>query len=125
MMGLTKREAEIKRLILVGLHTTGVAPSHDELKDSLGLSSKSGVNRIINALVDRGHVRRIPHIARGLEVIGDRSISAPTAADMTKMDPAELGRWIALACGLLAHKIGVSKLRETLDRIGARLAGAR
>ncbi|MEM9706408.1 MAG: transcriptional repressor LexA, partial [Pseudomonadota bacterium] len=38
--------------------------------------SKSGVHRLINALVERGFIRRLPHRARALEVL--RMPAAPT-----------------------------------------------
>jgi SOS-response transcriptional repressor LexA len=46
-----------------------VAPSHDEMKVALGLASKSGVNRTLQCLVERGFVRTIPYRRRALEVL--------------------------------------------------------
>lgn len=62
----------------------GVAPSYMEIGDALGLRSKSNVNRLVTALVDRGYLRRIPHRARALEVIrhpGDPSDLLLTAEE--------------------------------------------
>ena len=47
----------------------GVPPSFDEMKDALGLKSKSGIHRLITALEERGFIRRLPNRARALEVI--------------------------------------------------------
>jgi repressor LexA len=47
----------------------GVPPSFDEMKDALDLKSKSGIHRLITALVERGFIRRLPHRARAIEVI--------------------------------------------------------
>ena len=44
-------------------------PSFDEMKDALDLRSKSGIHRLITALVERGFIRRLPHRARAIEVI--------------------------------------------------------
>jgi repressor LexA len=45
-----------------------VAPSFDEMKNALGLKSKSGIHRLISALVERGFLERLPNKARALEV---------------------------------------------------------
>ena len=47
----------------------GIPPSFEEMKDALGLKSKSGVHRLVNSLVERGYIRRLPNRARALEVI--------------------------------------------------------
>jgi repressor LexA len=46
-----------------------VPPTFDEMKDALDLKSKSGIHRLITALVERGFIRRLPHRARAIEVI--------------------------------------------------------
>ena len=45
-----------------------MSPSFDEMKDALGLRSKSGIHRLITGLEERGFIRRLPHRARALEV---------------------------------------------------------
>jgi len=51
------------------MQDSGVPPSFDEMKDALDLKSKSGIHRLITALVERGFIRRLPHRARAIEVI--------------------------------------------------------
>jgi len=65
---LTKKQLELLNFIHDRVRETGIAPSFDEMKDALGLRSKSGVHRLINALDERGFIRRMPHRARALEV---------------------------------------------------------
>lgn len=48
----------------------GVAPSYDEIMSGLGIHSKSGVHRLVTALEQRGHIDRIPGIARSIVVTG-------------------------------------------------------
>lgn len=45
-----------------------VPPSFEEMKEALGLKSKSGIHRLISALVERGFIERLPHRARALEI---------------------------------------------------------
>ena len=66
---LTRKQHELLRYIDERLSEDGVAPSVDEMKDALGLKSKSGIHRLITALEERGFIRRLPHRARALEVL--------------------------------------------------------
>jgi repressor LexA len=66
---LTRKQHELLMLIHERLQADGVPPSFDEMKDALGLKSKSGVHRLVTALEERGFLRRLHHRARALEVI--------------------------------------------------------
>jgi repressor LexA len=66
---LTRKQHELLRYIHERLKESGVPPSFDEMKEALGLRSKSGVHRLITALEERGFIRRLPNRARALEVI--------------------------------------------------------
>jgi len=66
---LTRKQQELLLFIHERLGDTGVSPSFDEMKDALGLKSKSGVHRLITGLEERGFIRRLPNRARALEVI--------------------------------------------------------
>ena len=66
---LTRKQHELLRYIDERLSEGGVSPSFDEMKDALGLKSKSGIHRLITALEERGFIRRLPHRARALEVL--------------------------------------------------------
>lgn len=66
---LTAKQYELLSFIDRRLRATGVSPSFDEMKEALGLKSKSGVHRLITALEDRGFIRRLPNRARALEVL--------------------------------------------------------
>ncbi|MEQ8664433.1 MAG: transcriptional repressor LexA [Rhodospirillales bacterium] len=66
---LTRKQHELLIFIADRLQETGVPPSFDEMKDAVGLKSKSGIHRLISALEERGFIRRLPHRARALEII--------------------------------------------------------
>lgn len=66
---LTKKQHTLLMLIHDKLREDGVAPSFEEMKVALELKSKSGIHRLINALEERGFIRRLPNRARALEVI--------------------------------------------------------
>ena len=48
---------------------SNVTPSFDEMKDGLGLKSKSGIHRILSALEERGYIRKLNNRARAIEVL--------------------------------------------------------
>ncbi len=66
---LTEKQKELLLFIHSRMQDSGVPPSFDEMKDALDLKSKSGIHRLITALVERGFIRRLPHRARAIEVI--------------------------------------------------------
>ena len=66
---LTQKQKELLLFIHERMQEQGVPPSFDEMKVALELKSKSGIHRLITALVERGFIRRLPHRARAIEVI--------------------------------------------------------
>jgi repressor LexA len=66
---LTRKQHELLIYIHDRLAATGISPSFEEMKQALDLKSKSGVHRLITALVERGFIERLPNRARALEVV--------------------------------------------------------
>ena len=66
---LTRKQHELLLFINERLSRGGVSPSFDEMKEALGLKSKSGIHRLITGLEERGFIRRLAHRARALEVV--------------------------------------------------------
>jgi repressor LexA len=66
---LTRKQYELLVYLDKELRKKGVSPSFDEMKDALGLKSKSGIHRLITGLEERGFIRRLPHRARAIEVL--------------------------------------------------------
>jgi len=85
---LTKKQHELLLFINKRLGETGICPSFDEMKESLGLKSKSGVHRLITGLEDRGFIRRLAHRARALEVARLPENMAPNAAQAAAKEAA-------------------------------------
>jgi repressor LexA len=65
---LTQKQRDLLAFIQTRLSSTDVSPSFDEMKDALGLKSKSGIHRLINGLVERGYLERLPNRARALHI---------------------------------------------------------
>lgn len=66
---LTKKQHDLLLFIASNLKDKGVCPSYEEMCAFLGLHSKSGINRLVKALEERGFIRRLPNKARALEVL--------------------------------------------------------
>lgn len=66
---LTQKQHELLCFIDDRLKDSGVSPSFEEMKEALGLKSKSGIHRLISALEERHFIRRLPNRARALEVL--------------------------------------------------------
>ena len=83
---LTQKQKDLLLLIDRKIKATGVPPSYDEMKDALGLASKSGIHRLITALEERGFIRRLPHKARALEILKLPGEDNPSAGRSTARD---------------------------------------
>ncbi len=85
---LTRKQQELLLFINSRLGKDGVSPSFDEMKDAVGLKSKSGIHRLITALEERGFIRRLPHRARALEVLKLPAGSADPISTLASIEPA-------------------------------------
>lgn len=66
---LTKQQLKLFKVIDRSLKEEGVVPSFEEMKNEIGLRSKSGVHRLVRSLAERGFVHRIENKARAIEII--------------------------------------------------------
>ena len=66
---LTPKQYKLFQFIEKTLHEQKVSPSVEEMKEYMGLKSKSGIHRMIAGLEAKGYVRHLPNQARALEVI--------------------------------------------------------
>ena len=84
---LTRKQHDLLLYIHKSLKNEGISPSFDEMKDALGLRSKSGIHRLITALEERGFIRRLPHRARALEVLQLPDAMAPAGGFQPSIVP--------------------------------------
>lgn len=66
---LTEKQYKLLMFINKTLKETGCSPSFEEMKDAVGLKSKSGIHALIEALEERNFIKKLPHRARALEVV--------------------------------------------------------
>ncbi len=89
---LTPKQQELLSFIQTRLEEGGVSPSFEEMKDALDLRSKSGIHRLINALEERGFIRRLPNRARALEVLKLPDAMHRPAASVASVVPKPASR---------------------------------
>ena len=82
---LTKKQLELLVYLETKLAETRISPSFEEMKEALGLHSKSGIHRLICGLEERGFLRKLPHRARSIEIL--KSSSAVIPLSNKKSDP--------------------------------------
>ncbi|WP_448581277.1 transcriptional repressor LexA [Thermaurantiacus sp.] len=131
---LTAKQHDLLAFIAARLEATGVSPSFEEMKEALDLKSKSGVHRLVEALEERGFLRRLPNRARALEVLrlpGDALPAARGApiADLAAVRARAAARSLSRVASLpFAGRIAAGRPieavedRETLD-VPAELLG--
>ena len=66
---LTEKQYNLLMFINKVNRETGKCPSFDEMKNAIGLKSKSGIHALITSLEERNFIRRLPHRARALEIV--------------------------------------------------------
>ena len=81
------------------------APSFDEMKDAVGLKSKSGIHRLVSALEERGHIRRLANRARAIEIIDETPVAQtnPTPSANSNVVHAHFGQASSLSLPLLGQ----------------------
>ncbi len=104
---LTKRQYQLLMLIEKKLREDGVSPSFDEMKDAIGLKSKSGIHRLISGLEERGFIRRLPNRARALEVLRlpDNQTDDPALSAKTVVDRQTTRSFTRLSENLVANSV--------------------
>ena len=66
---LTIKQRELLNFLQVYENKHKASPSFDEMRQAIGLASKSGIHRLISGLEERGFIRRLANRARAVEII--------------------------------------------------------
>jgi repressor LexA len=76
--GLNPRQREILEFLRTHARNHAYPPTVREIGQAVGLSSSSTVQNHLNALEQKGHIRRDPTKSRTVEVVGDEPVAAVT-----------------------------------------------
>lgn len=66
---LTQKQYNLLMYINKFYRETGQSPSFDEMREAIGLRSKSGIYSMIKSLEERNFIHRLPHKARAMEIV--------------------------------------------------------
>jgi repressor LexA len=75
---LTGRQKQILEYIADRIRNYGSAPTIREIGKQFSISSTNGVRSILEALITKGYVRKLPGLSRGLELVEDQISSYRT-----------------------------------------------
>ena len=89
---MTPKQFALFQFIRNFTEQNGYAPSFDEMKDFMGLKSKSGIHRLLKELEGQNILTRQPHQTRGLIL--------PKAQEISNDDVVELPLYGKIAAGL-------------------------
>lgn len=87
---LTPKQYKLLQFIEKNQREQGVSPSFEEMKDFMGLKSKSGIHRLVAELVQKGYLRHQPNQVRSLEVVaaqGNIAACRSVSNDNTRVIP--------------------------------------
>ena len=76
---LTQKQSKLLAFLTSHMNTHDVPPSFDEMRNALGLASKSGIHRLVSGLEERGYIRRLANRARAIEILRPAAISNAVA----------------------------------------------
>ena len=79
---LTRKQSELLAYLSDHMQQHDVPPSFDEMRDALGLASKSGVHRLVSGLEERGYIRRLANRARAIEIL--KPVTAAASGVVTR-----------------------------------------
>lgn len=68
-VGLTLQQKKLLGFLKERIAADGVAPSYLEMMTAMGLLSKSGISRLVNALFERGHLTMLPRRPRSIQLV--------------------------------------------------------
>ena len=66
---LTPKQYKLLMFIDNAIKETGCCPSYEEMKSAVGIKSKSGIFALIEGLIERDFIRKLPHKARAIEIV--------------------------------------------------------
>lgn len=67
-LGVTRRQNAVLEFVIKYCAEHGYSPSYQEIAVAVGILSKSGVKRLVDSLVERGRLEKLPRRARSVVV---------------------------------------------------------
>ena len=71
---LTEKQSKLLQYLKQKMKKDNVSPSFEEMKNAMGLKSKSGIQRLINGLVERGFIEKKINKKRAINILDNTKI---------------------------------------------------
>lgn len=117
---MTPQQKRLYDIINADLDETGVCPSYEEMRVRMDYMSKSNIHRLVVGLEERGHITRLPHKDRSIELnmmAGSRNWrdadNVIRAADKIRRVPWQKGKTVTVS------KEAYQALRKAVAKLGA------
>jgi repressor LexA len=115
MSGISGLEQKMLDYISQYLRSQGYAPTYEEIKQGLGLRSKSWVSRHLKRLEAEGHLELTPKVPRSIRIGGTSSFGVPIVGQIAAGQPISFGDWerefIELTSYIVRQQEGLYALR--------------
>ena len=94
---LTKKQSKLYNFLKDKIKKTNVSPSFEEMKIAMGLKSKSGIQRLVNGLIERGFIEKKDNKKRAINIVNssvskknnDLVINLPLLGSIAAGNPVE------------------------------------
>ena len=94
---LTKKQSKLYNFLKDKIKKTNVSPSFEEMKIAMGLKSKSGIQRLVNGLIERGFIEKKDNKKRAINIVNnsvskknnDLVINLPLLGSVAAGNPVE------------------------------------
>ena len=93
---LTKQQNKLFNFLKIKIQKTNISPSFEEMKVAMGLKSKSGIQRLIDGLVERGFIEKKDNKKRAINIVknivskkNNDLISLPLLGNVAAGNPIE------------------------------------
>ena len=79
---LTEKQNKLYQYLKQKIKKSNISPSFEEMKNAMGLKSKSGIQRLINGLVERGFIEKKENKKRAINIIDTSKIKNTSVIDL-------------------------------------------
>jgi len=83
---LTEKQHQLLSFLIEHQAEHDISPSFDEMREAVGLASKSGIHRLISGLQERGYIRKLANRARAIEILRHPGAASKTESNVIQPD---------------------------------------
>jgi len=101
---MTPKQKQLFDYLSFEIESTGICPSFEEMMRAMGLHSKSGVHRLVNALKKQGLIDFLPRMSRTITIVKPDEIKPDKIIEILKALQEDISR-LSGKCTNLEEKL--------------------